>query len=282
MNEAPPAAQPKKVKPLRLSDWDSTRLSLAGISILVAIGVIILLNVVSMISDGFARNLGRLLVDYQLPIKRLGESGGPNIFAPQNLMWVAFFFGLAELFYRRGWVKKEALELDRGYLPSDERTLLSKEDLPAIYRYTRQADRRLYLPRLIQRIVIQFQKSDSVEQSASLLNSSLELFHHEVDLRYTVVRYTNWVIPTLGFLGTVIGIANALSFVGAQPGAAQDLLQATTLKLGVAFYTTLLALVLSGILVLVTSLVESTEERVLNLTGQYCLDNLINKLIEKK
>lgn len=265
-------------RPASTGEWDSDRITYAGISIFVAIGVVVGINILSGANEWFAENFGRVMVDYQLKSELLERTAGPNYFAPQNFMWIAFFFGIAELCYRYRWIRKEARELEMGYLPEDDRTLLKAKDLPPIYKQTRLADRRLCLPRLVQRIVIQFQKSNSVEQSSGLLNSSLDLFLHELDLRYTVIRYTNWVIPTLGFLGTVIGIANALSFAGSGKVDPSKLLQPTTMMLGVAFYTTLIALILSGILVLGMNLVQAAEERLLNRSGQYCLENLINKL----
>ncbi|MEL6568063.1 MAG: hypothetical protein AAFQ22_06555, partial [Pseudomonadota bacterium] len=51
-----------------------------------------------------------------------------------------------------------------------------------------------------------------------------------------------------------------------------------TSRLGVAFTTTLLALVMSAVLVLLQSVVQAKEERALNEAGQYCLDNLILQL----
>lgn len=258
-------------------EWDSGRIFIAGISVAVGIGIVVLLNIVSAMNEAFANSFGKILVNFRME----AEGGGPDLFAPQNFMWVAFFFGLGDLLNRYLWIKKEHAEIDLAYLPEDERTLLTTKELPVIYKKVRTADRRLFLPRMISRIVVQFQKSNSVEQSNSLLNSSLELLLHEVDLRYTVVRYTNWIIPTLGFLGTVIGISAALSYAGSGDPNSQDLLSVTTLKLGVAFYTTGVALGMSGILVLAMNLVQASEERALNRCGQYCLENLINKLFEK-
>jgi hypothetical protein len=59
-----------------------------------------------------------------------------------------------------------------------------------------------------------------------------------------------------------------------------ELLTPTTMKLGVAFYTTLLALIQSGILMLGLNLIQAADERVLNEAGQYCLDNLVIRLAE--
>jgi len=84
----------------------------------------------------------------------------------------------------------------------------------------------------------------------------------------------------LGFVGTVIGISDALSFAGSGTLPPDELLFPTTQKLGVAFYTTLLALIQSGVLMLGLNLVQSSDEKVLNQTGQYCLENLVIRLVE--
>jgi flagellar motor component MotA len=117
-----------------------------------------------------------------------------------------------------------------------------------------------------------------VDQANALLTSSLELSLHEIDLRYSMVRYVVWAIPTLGFIGTVVGISLALAFAGAVDLQDPNLLAELTKRLAVAFDTTLLALVMSAVLVLCQHVVQAYEERALNQAGQYCLDNLINRL----
>ena len=106
---------------------------------------------------------------------------------------------------------------------------------------------------------------------------------HEVDTRYSMIRYLVWVIPTFGFIGTVMGIAFALGEVNQfEDPQDPDLLPALTKSLGVAFYTTLLALVHSTVLVFALHIAQAKEELALNKAGQYCLDHLINKLYERK
>ena len=98
-------------------------------------------------------------------------------------------------------------------------TILQAPELRRIHAAARAAlrasSRPHFLPRLIQRIVLQFQANRSVSEATAILTASLELFQHEIDLRYSMVRYTIWVLPTLGFVGTVLGISQALRFAGA-------------------------------------------------------------------
>lgn len=202
----------------------------------------------------------------------------------QNLMWLATFAGAAELVVRQKAAAGEELQLELKLLPEDDSTMLRAQDLGETYaRATAISDGDGYfLQRLIKRIVLQFQSSSSVSQAHTILNSSLELFQHEIDLRYTAIRYIVWLIPTLGFIGTVIGIALALNDAGSATDLSDpSLLSELTESLGVAFYTTLLSLLQSSVLVLGLSLIQQQEEGALNKAGNYCVDNLVNRLYEK-
>jgi len=201
-------------------------------------------------------------------------------FTIQNIMWVALFFGFGELFLRWSAATDEENQLARKYLPTDSRKLDS-ETIEKI-RYgivNRKYGKEAFLPRMIQRTLDQYIVSRKTDQAISVLNSSLELYMHEIDLRYSMLRYLTWLIPSLGFIGTVMGIMFALQYAGT-PGAAEaeDFLYQVTSRLGVAFTTTLLALIMSAFLVLIQSVIQSKEERALNEAGQYCLDNLILRL----
>ena len=55
---------------------------------------------------------------------------------------------------------------------------------------------------------------------------------------------------------------------------------AMTTKLGIAFNTTLLALLMAAVQVFVLHIAQGKEEGALNSAGQYCLDKLINRLYE--
>jgi hypothetical protein len=55
-----------------------------------------------------------------------------------------------------------------------------------------------------------------------------------------------------------------------------------TSGLAVAFYTTILALLLSALLVLLQNVVQRREETALNRGAQYCLKNLINRVYVEK
>lgn len=224
-----------------------------------------------------ARTLSPTMASILLDIKR--ETWPVTI---QNMLWIAFFAGLAELTVRWLGLRQEERQLELNYLPEDESTVLRPgDDITPIYQKVRASPHRdvCFVPRLITRCVLGFNLSHSADQTNSLLNSSLELFMHEIELRYNMIRYIIWLIPSLGFIGTVVGIMLALNYAGDRANVeSPDMLYQVTERLGVAFSTTLLALVLAAILVFIQNLVQGGEERVVNRAGQYCLDNLINRL----
>lgn len=206
----------------------------------------------------------------------------------QNAMWLLFFTGLGDVCVRFLRGSNELQQMHRALLPEDEETMLRAKDLAPIYAQVRPSPlaQPYFLQRLVSRIVLQFQGSRSIDQSHALLNSSLELFQHEIDLKYNMLRYLMWLIPTLGFIGTVVGIALALGEAGNMPNLSQadalgDWMKSLTGSLALAFNTTLLALALSALLVFLTHLAQGREEAALNRAGQYCLDNLINRLYEQ-
>ena len=197
----------------------------------------------------------------------------------QAFMWLFFYLGLGELLLRFIASAREQRQNSRGFLPEEDSVILTAKELPEVYSRAKRHDSS-YLPRLIMRVVRQFQISKSADQANGVLDSSLELFLHEIDLKYNMLRYIMWVIPTIGFIGTVRGIALGLSTAAAEShaGNTDDLLYVVSSDLAVAFYTTLLALVMSGVLVLVMHICQGREEGALNQSGQYCIDHLINKL----
>lgn len=211
-----------------------------------------------------------LLLDY-------GSKHFPYPFTIQNIMHIMFFIGLGELFVRWRAGEREGAFLRRRWLPEDEESVLRAKDLGPIRRQVAgQFDgEHGFLPSLINLSILQFQASRSVDQTAAVMNSSLELIAHRVDLRYGIVRYIAWLVPTLGFIGTVYGLGASL----AEAGASQELnIKEVAATLAVGFDCTMVALAQSAVLVFLMQIVQEQEETAVNLAGDYTLRNLINRL----
>lgn len=205
-----------------------------------------------------------------------GDAVFPYPFTIQNAEHLLFFLALGELFTRWRVAKWEMAFLGKGYLPEDDQAVLELVDLGPLRRKVAgefDADNG-FLPYLIDLSILQAQASRSVDQTVSVLNSTLELIAHRVDLRYQILRYLAWAIPTVGFIGTVAGIGSALGFVDPEN---MDIKKVSG-SLAVAFDTTVIALLWSAIIVLLLNVVQKEEELAVNRAGSYCLKNLINRL----
>ena len=203
-------------------------------------------------------------------------------FTIQNMMHVVFFVGLGELFVRWRMGSREEAFLHAKYLPEDDQTVLTTNDLgPIRRRVAGEFDHdHGILPSLINLAILQFQSSNSVEQSATVMNQQLELVSHRVEMRYGLVRFIAWIVPTLGFIGTVFSLGASLYAAG-DPNKAFDP-KDVAMTLGVGFDCTMVALIESAVLVFILHLVQEQEETALNRAGDYTLRNLINRLYSQK
>ena len=99
----------------------------------------------------------------------------------------------------------------------------------------------------------------------------------------TALSFTNLFMVMIGcFIGTVIGIAQALAYAGEVNGVGDRFVAELTSKLALAFDTTFVALLMSAVLVFLTHLIQGKDEKNLVKIGQYCLDNFINRLYTQK
>ncbi len=103
------------------------------------------------------------------------------------------------------------------------------------------------------------------------------------DSSYSLCRVLIWAIPILGFIGTVMGLAVAVSGFGVLGGSAEisaikTAIGQVTTGLGVAFDTTLLALLLTVILMFPLSFIQRNEENLFVELENYLDDMFIARL----
>lgn len=103
------------------------------------------------------------------------------------------------------------------------------------------------------------------------------------DSSYSLCRVLIWAIPILGFIGTVMGLAVAVSGFGVLGGSAEisaikgAIAQVTT-GLGVAFDITLLALILTTFLMFPLSFIQRNEENLFVELDNYLDDMFMARL----
>ncbi len=96
-----------------------------------------------------------------------------------------------------------------------------------------------------------------------------------LETSYSLLRFINWAIPILGFLGTVLGITQAIS--GVTPEKLEHSLSGVTDGLSQAFDTTALGLFLTMILMLLCFLVERVEQGILAAVDQFVDRELLHR-----
>ncbi len=129
-----------------------------------------------------------------------------------------------------------------------------------------------------------FRVRRSAAEVSTVMASQSEIDSNAVDSSYTLVKVLVWAIPILGFIGTVIGIGDAVGGFGATMESAGDVaalkvsLQGVIEGLGTAFDTTLVALVWSMVVMFPASSMQKSEEDLLNWVDEYCNENLLKRL----
>jgi biopolymer transport protein ExbB/TolQ len=250
-----------------------------------------LLNSTDSFLSLFVAGIGCLLVNIVFSlmpdfwsIMFIGKTSVLKGFTFQDVMWCIFFIGLMQIFFRKRDINKIAKYKKRDYLPVDFETIIGAEELTEVIKKSREdsQEKMGILPYMILQISLQFRTNNSISITSDFLSKQLELFLHSVELRYNQLKYIIWLIPSLGFMGTVYGIGLAVSQLGEGSLDDPNLLTQMAGSLGIAFNTTLLALVLSVILQFFTQHYEAEEENLINSFGKHILDNLINKLVERK
>jgi hypothetical protein len=128
-----------------------------------------------------------------------------------------------------------------------------------------------------------FATSKNGREVADLVKTQADVDMGRLVSSMGLVNYLAWAIPSLGFLGTVRGLAGSLTFGGAAGDskiAIADFIQGATHHLNVAFDCTLIALALSLVLMFFLHSVQREEEALVIDCQQYCLEHLVSRLYE--
>ena len=124
-----------------------------------------------------------------------------------------------------------------------------------------------------------FRANKSVQETMDVVQIQSEMNLNYLDTSYGIIRYLAWSIPSIGFIGTVIGISGAL---GKVDQAASGDLSAVTALLGTAFDTTLIALFLSIALMYKIHRVHQVEELFIISVQDHLMTNFVNRIYVPK
>jgi len=225
---------------------------------------------------------------------------------PMPLLGSGYIF---DLFCSRGWVpygitllffwaavvlivKTIAMRRERRYLSANPVSYADSEQITSdtaaqlakrIGTATGPSDGEVLRNRLT-RMMEQLACGAGPDALEAVLRQESEIDAARLSSSYVMVKDFIWAIPVLGFIGTVIGIVRAVSgFSSFVEASVADIAQIksglgmVTSGLSVAFETTLLALVVSLVLMFPTSALQKAEENLLSDLDRYCIDTVIGR-----
>lgn len=183
-------------------------------------------------------------------------------------------------------VQRKALDLQ--LLPDDPsfvltcataRTILEKMNIQVVH------PRDFVLLDRIQRALMNLKNLGNVSAVAECLNTQAQNDEDYLSGSYTILKGFIWAIPVLGFIGTVLGLSEAIGGFGTvvkngvdDPKELIAALGNVTGGLSTAFETTLIALVIALICQLLMTMVQNREGHFLDECSDYCHRCLISKI----
>ncbi len=171
----------------------------------------------------------------------------------------------------RRLLDKQYVELEEGHvvLPDDARAYGRPiERLP-------RAEQDMLLPRALLVALNRFGATRSVQDAAEAVRAECENEIDRLDAQLSMVRFTAWAIPAVGFVGTVRGIGRALQEA---QGALHGDISGVTLGLGVTFNATLTALVACIVVMFCLHQLQQAQDRLVLDARSYIDRKLIRNM----
>jgi biopolymer transport protein ExbB/TolQ len=191
---------------------------------------------------------------------------------------ILMIWALAILAYRareqtheRKLLEDDLLHLPDGIkiLPEDTREYSRQlENLPP-------AERQRLVPRALMAALARFGATRNIQDVSTAAHGVCQSEADRLDSELSMLRYIAWAIPAIGFIGTVRGIGDALS--QAHKAVSGDI-SGVTEGLGVAFNSTLVALLLSILLMFLLQALQRKQERLVMDTETYLDQRVIRNM----
>ncbi len=161
----------------------------------------------------------------------------------QAMTFAVFFAAWFTISQVLGVIKAQKKAILEPFLPNGK--VLYEQDLEAIrstiINQKRKQEQPIVLFTMLEGVLTKFLLDGSTQHALSVTHELSSIESGRFEANQNLLRYLIWAIPSLGFIGTVYGIAAALAI------ADSDDISLITQTLGIAFDTTLVSLILSAI-----------------------------------
>jgi biopolymer transport protein ExbB/TolQ len=196
----------------------------------------------------------------------------------QEACFVLMLWALAIMAYKGVVTVRERRLLEEDLVPLAEGSRILPEDAREYARHVESLSPALadhLLPRTLLTALQRFGATRSIQDVSSTAQGVCEAESTRLDSELAMVRYISWAIPSIGFLGTVRGIGDAL---GQAHAAVEGEIAGVTQSLGVAFNSTFIALLISILITFLLHQLQLRQERLVLDTERYVESNLIQHL----
>lgn len=196
----------------------------------------------------------------------------------QESCFILMFWAMAIMGFKAWRTLEERKLFDHPLLNVGEGTRILPEDARQMSRPIQalpEQQQSYLLPRALIAALQRFSSTRNIQDVSSAVSEVLDMESDRLDSELSMVRYISWAIPSIGFIGTVRGIGEAL---GQAHKAVQGDIAGVTASLGVAFNSTFIALVISMVVMFLMHQLQSQQERLVLDTHSYCDNKLIRHL----
>ena len=160
---------------------------------------------------------------------------------------------------RTSYSQQKLLEQDMLRLPDDMPIgPEDSRDLASRLRSLPRSVQEYILPRALLTAIERFAATRNVQDVSTAARDICESEGERMESELSIIRYIAWAIPSVGFIGTVRGIGDAL---GQAHRAVEGDITGVTSSLGVAFNSTFIALVISIVLMFFIHQLQLMQER---------------------
>lgn len=196
----------------------------------------------------------------------------------QEACFILMLWAMAIMGYK-GWrLSRERALLEVELIPVGEGLRILPEDTR---EYARQVQalpegvREYLLPRALLTALHRFESTRSIQDVAAAADGVFDEESERLESELSMIRYIAWAIPSIGFIGTVRGIGDALSQAHQ---AVEGNITGVTQSLGTAFNSTFIALLISIVIMFLVHQIQLYQERLVLESKEYADRHLVRQL----
>ncbi len=196
----------------------------------------------------------------------------------QESCFMLMFWAIAIMGFKGRQTLRERTMLSEDILKVNEGTSILPEDARQYIRPLQSLSpevQQYLLPRALIAGLLRFGSTRNVHDVSEAVKSVCETEADRLETELSMVRYIAWAIPSIGFIGTVRGIGDALAQAYK---AVEGDIAGVTASLGTAFNSTLIALLISMVIMFMMHQLQLLQERLVLETQGYADLNLVRHM----